>query len=182
ADVVELGANELRRTPAGRKVWSSSPVRVLALTFSARFEDARVREAVALAIDRSAIHTVIFERQGEISAALLPQWLSGFAFLFPAAPELARARTLAGGARGITLAVEDAAARPIAARIALNARDAGLAITVISQPATADACLTELRVTSQDPARVLAAMAAALGAPEPARMESPEALYAAERA
>ena len=31
ADVVELGPNELRRQPAGRRVWTSSPVRVLAL-------------------------------------------------------------------------------------------------------------------------------------------------------
>ena len=137
ADLVELGPAELRRQPAGRKLWTSSPVRVLAVVFSPRFDVARVREALALAVDRSAIHTVLLQRQGEVSAALLPQWLSGYAFLFPAAPELARARTLASGARVITLAVEDAAARPIAERIALNARDAGLAITVTSQPATA---------------------------------------------
>jgi len=47
ADVVELGPNELRRQPAGRKIWSSSPVRLMALIFAPRFEDARVREALA---------------------------------------------------------------------------------------------------------------------------------------
>ena len=130
ADVVELGPNELRRQPAGRRVWSSSPVRVLALVFSPRFDDARVREALALAVDRSAIHSVLLQRQGEVSGALLPQWLSGYAFLFPAAADLGRARQLAPGARPITLGVSDAAARPIAERIALNARDAGLAVSV----------------------------------------------------
>src|ERR1017187_7564591 len=39
ADVVELGPNELRRQPAGRRIWTSSPVRVLALVFAPHFED-----------------------------------------------------------------------------------------------------------------------------------------------
>src|SRR5215813_1562206 len=60
ADVVELGPAEMRRSPAGRKVWTSSPVRVLALVFSNRFDDAAAREALALVVDRSAIHTVLF--------------------------------------------------------------------------------------------------------------------------
>ena len=89
ADVVELGRDELRRNPAGRKVWSSSPVRLLTVVFSPRFEDARVREALALAIDRSNIHSFLLARQGEVSGALLPQWLSGYAFLFPATADLA---------------------------------------------------------------------------------------------
>src|ERR1035438_7669509 len=143
ADVVELGPNELRRLPAGRRVWSSSPVRVLALVFAPRFEDARLREALALAVDRSAIHTVLLQRQGDISGALLPQWLSGYAFLFPAAADLGRARQLASGARPITLGVSDAAARPIAERIVLNARDAGLAVSVTPQAANADVVLLE---------------------------------------
>src|ERR1035437_2887282 len=179
ADVVELGPGELRRQPAGRRIWSSSPVRVLALVFAPRYEDARVREALALAVDRSAIHTVLLQRQGEISGALLPQWLSGYAFLFPAAADLGRARQLAPGARPITLGVSDAAARPIAERIALNARDAGLA---------------ELRIASADPAKALAQIAEALGLPAPQREASPntapnaaanaspEQAYAAERA
>jgi ABC-type transport system substrate-binding protein len=182
ADVVELGPNELRRQPAGRRVWSSSPVRVLALVFAARFEDARVREALALAVDRSAIHTVLLQRQGEISGALLPQWLSGYAFLFPAAADLGRARQLALGARPITLGVTDAAARPIAERIALNARDAGLAVSVAPQAANADVVLVELRIASADPAKALAQIAAALGLPAPPHAESPEQTYAAERA
>src|SRR5207248_1094960 len=72
ADIVELGPDELRRQPAGRRIWSSSPVRLLALVFGTRFEDPRIREALAWAVDRSAIHSVLLQRQGEISCALLP--------------------------------------------------------------------------------------------------------------
>ncbi len=183
ADVVELGPAELRRLPAGRRVWSSAPVRILALVFQPRFDDARVREALALAVDRSAIHTVLLQRQGEVSGALLPQWLSGYAFLFPTTTDLGRARQLAAGARAVTLGVSDPAMRQIAERIALNARDAGLHVTVTAQPESADVRLVELRIAAADPARALAGLAASLGMPEPAvRSDSPEQQYAAERA
>jgi hypothetical protein len=117
---------------------------------------------------------------------LLPQWLSGYAFLFPAAADVAQARTLVVGipaaARAISLGVEDAAARPVAERIALNARDAGLAVSVVPQASTADVRLVEVRIGSLDPALALAGIAASLGLSEPPRADSPEALYAVERA
>ena len=182
ADVVELSVSELRRQPAGRRVWSSSPVRVLALVFAPGFEDARVREALALSVDRSAIHAVLLQRQGEISGALLPQWLSGWAFLFPAAADLGRARQMAAGGRPITLGVSDPAARPIAERIALNARDGGLTVSVTPQTANADVVLRELRIAAEDPGKALGQIASALGLPVPARFDSPEQIYAAERA
>ena len=143
---------------------------------------ARLREALALAVDRSAIHTVLLQRQGEISGALLPQWLSGYAFLFPTQADLGKARGLAAGARAITLSVPENSARPIAERIALNARDAGLSVLIAAPGAAADVRLVELRVSSLEPARALAGLAAALGLPEPQQADSPEALFAAERA
>src|ERR1035437_9130338 len=214
-DVVELGPSELRRQPARRKLWPSAPVRLVALVFAPRVEDARIREALALAVDRAAIHNVLLQRQGEVSAALLPQWLSGYAFLFPAAADAARGRTLVAGipaaaraitlgvedtaargaaggrARGagippaagaITLGVEDTAARAIAERIALNARDAGLAVSVVPQAAGADVRLVEVRIGALYRARPRAGIAVSLGLPEPQPADSPEALYAAERA
>ena len=181
ADLVERGPMELRRQPAGRKVWTSSTVRVLALVFASRFDDARAREALAHAVDRAAIHNVLLQRQGEVSGALVPQWLSGYAFLFPTAADLPRARELGRGARPITLGVSEAAARPIAERIALNARDAGLAVSVTPQAPAADAALVELRITSAEPAKALAELAAALGLPAPPHADTPEQVYAAER-
>jgi hypothetical protein len=189
ADLVELGPNELRRQPAGRKVWPSAPVRVLALVFGPRVDDPRVREALSLAVDRGAIHRVLLQQQGEISGALLPQWLSGYAFLFPAAADGARARTLLSGlpavSRTLTLSADDAAQRPIAERIALNARDVGLSVMVVGGNAAAgnaDVRLAEFRIVSTDPARALTVVAAAIGATSPARAATPEALLAAEKA
>jgi hypothetical protein len=185
ADVVQLGPEPLRRDAPGRRLWISAPVRVVAIAFQARVEDARLREALALAVDRAAIHNVLLQRQGEASGALLPQWLSGFAFLFPGAADLVRARSLLAAvpaaARRLTLAVDDAAWQPVAERIALNARDAGLSVIIVPR-AAADARLVEVRFASSDPARALADLAAALALPEPPRAASPEALYAAESA
>ena len=76
--------------------------RLLALAFSPRFDDARVREALALAVDRTSIHRVLLQRQGEVSGSLLPQWLSGYAFLFPDSADLARARALMAGRYFVT--------------------------------------------------------------------------------
>lgn len=186
ADVVELEGNEARRSAPGRNAWASAPVRVVAVVFQPRVADARVREGLALAVDRTAIYNVLLQRQGEISGALLPQWLSGYAFLFPAAADLARARALAAdapaSARRITLAAEDPADQPMAERISLNARDAGLTVVVVARGADADARLVEARVTSSDASAALKALAAELGLPEPPRADSPEALYAAESA
>ena len=78
--------------------------------------------------------------------------------------------------------MEDPAWQPIASRIALNARDAGLMLSPAAVNAAADVRLVEVRIASAEPARALAGIAAALGLPEPARADSPEAVYAAERA
>jgi peptide/nickel transport system substrate-binding protein len=185
ADVIELGPAELRQRPAGRNVWTSSPVRMMVLVFGPRVEDAHLREALALAVDRSAIFTVLLQRQGEIAGALLPQWLSGYSFLFNSAPDLARARGLVAGlpepARTLSLVASDATQRPIADRIALNARDAGVAVSVNAAGA-GDVRLMEVRIGSAEPSGALAGVAAALGLPEPPNADSPQALYDAERA
>ena len=186
ADVVELGPGEARRAGVSRKTWSSAPVRLLALVFAERVTDARVREALALAVDRSAIHNVLLQRQGEIAGGLLPQWISGYAFLFATAADLNRARSLASTespqARVLTLSFDAPSLRPIAERIALNARDVGLAVSVSPRAAGADVRLVEQRILDAQPARALAGLAAALRLPPPARADSPEELYAAERA
>jgi MarR-like DNA-binding transcriptional regulator SgrR of sgrS sRNA len=186
ADVVEVGPGEARRLGAGRKLWSSAPVRLLALVFGPHVTDSRVREALALSVDRAAIHNVLFQRQGDITGALLPQWISGYAFVFPTAADPGKGRNLIAALppplRSLTLSLDDAAWRPVADRIALNARDAGVAVTVGAPHPNADVRLVEIRVTSAQPWEALANLAASLGLPQPARGASTEALYAAERA
>jgi peptide/nickel transport system substrate-binding protein len=186
ADVIELAPGESRRGAAGRKMWVSAPVRIVALVFGPRVEDARVREGLALAVDRTAILNVLLQKQGEISGALLPQWISGYAFLFPSAADLGKARALIAaappGARNLSLGVEDASLRAMADRVALNARDVGLAVTTAPQGSAGDIRLVEVEVASSEPARALAGVATALGLIAPARMDSAEAVYNAERA
>src|SRR5262249_6741109 len=65
ADVVEIGPSEVRRAvERGRKIWSSAPGELMALVFGGgrSAEDARLREALALSIDRAAIHNVLLQK------------------------------------------------------------------------------------------------------------------------
>jgi hypothetical protein len=186
ADVVELSPDELRRPAPGRKLWQSEKARVLALAFGARASDARLREALAWAVDRAAIYNVLLRKQGEAAGALLPQWLSGFAFLFPATQDLQRARALVSAvpaaSRRLTYGADDPANREMADRIALNARDAGMTLAPAPPGAAPDVRIAEARIPFSETAKSLAALASAFGLPEPARADSPDALYAAERA
>jgi len=159
----------------------------LALQFTPRVSDPRIREALALSIDRNAIHNVLLQRRGEVTGALLPQWISGYAFLFPTPVDLAKARSLVAEltppARALALSYDDPAFRNIAERIAVNARDAGLAISVGLRNAAADLRLVEVRIASADPSRALAQLSVALALPEPPAdaLGSPEELVNAER-
>jgi peptide/nickel transport system substrate-binding protein len=188
ADVVEIGPADLRRaSERGGTVWSSAPLDLIALVVApGRVEDPRVRQALALSIDRAAMHNVLLQKQGEVSAALLPQWLSGYAFAFAAAQELARARALVVALpprdRTLALAYDPAitAARALAERVAINARDAGLTVLVSPQNPQADLRLVASRVPSLDPARALTGLAAALGLETSGLALSSEVLYESE--
>jgi ABC-type transport system substrate-binding protein len=183
ADIVELGFGDTRRTMQnGKRSWTSPPVDLLALGFEAS-TDEHVREAVALSIDRATIHAVLLQRQGVPAGAILPQWLSGYAFLFPAARDLDRARQLARGAAPIALAYDtaDPTARLIADRIAVNAREAGLAIRPVAAGAQAAAVhIIRTRVNWPDLSHALRSVTPA--GPAPPAADSPQAIYDAERA
>ena len=192
ADVVELSIEDARReTQRGVKTWISAPSDLLAVVFDpgrAAVEDPRVRAAVALSIDRAAIHGVLLEKQGESTGALLPEWITGYAFLFPGARDLERARQSAAalprGAPRLSLSYDaaDPVARPIAERIALNAREAGVAIQV-APDGKADMRLARVHLRSLEPAQDLADLAAAFHLGEliePAAMAA-EARYQVER-
>ena len=185
ADVIELPLTDVRRAQQqGARVVVSPPNRVLALILDTTRPDAdRLRDALALSIDRSAIRNVLLQHQGEVSGALLPQWLTGYAFLFPSDRNLARARELAAGAQPLSFAWDSQSEllRPIAERIVLNAGEAGLTL----RPAGSDKPdlrLMLLRVSSTDAKQALEDMAIALGAPiAPGTHDDPQSLYQAER-
>ena len=167
ADVIES---------TSRKQTSAVPTQVLALQFDARVPDV-IREAVAFSIDRSTIHSVILQKQGEASGALLPQWLSGYSFIFATARNVARARQLvtAPAALAFSYDSKDAVLRPVAQRIEVNVREAG--ITLRWSAGTGDVKLMRLPVTSRDPMVALEDMAAILKTPLAASVP-----YEAERA
>jgi peptide/nickel transport system substrate-binding protein len=188
-DIAELSPADVRRaTEHGRTVWASANIRLIALAVEpGRMADPRLREALARSIDRPPMYNVLLQKQGEISAALLPQWISGYAFIFPTAPDVARARVLVSAlplaGRAIVLSFDPGmpAARQIAERVAVNARDAGLTVQVAPQGQPADVRLVETRIHNPDPARALARLASGFGLETPAVAATLEATYEFER-
>ncbi|MBI4910092.1 MAG: hypothetical protein HY820_41125 [Acidobacteria bacterium] len=152
ADVVEIPWNEFRRSHQRPfKVMQSRPTECISLFFDSPKVPPNVRDAVALAIDRSSIHNVLLLKQGEATGALLPQWLSGWAFTFPALRDVARAKRVAPNAT-LTFAYDkqDALLRAIGDRIVLNASEASIALKPAAGP-SADLRLGLLRLNGPDP-------------------------------
>jgi peptide/nickel transport system substrate-binding protein len=192
ADLVEIPIADARRAAQrSLRTWTSAPAELVALVFERgriAANDARTREAVALSIDRAAIQNVLLDRQGESTGAALPGWLSGYAFLFPAARDIERARQLAvesvkpGTRFSLVYDPADPLARPIVDRIALNAREAGIGIQAVPG-VRGDLRLIRYRLRSLDPAEALGEIAAVAGLESQIQILgiTPEALFAAER-
>ncbi len=193
-DVIEVPADQARRAAqSGQRIVASSPAELLALVFSPKVQDPRVREALSAAIDRASIHGVLLQKQGEATASLLPQWVSGYAFLYPTARnEQALQVRAAGSPQALTLAYDwsDPVAKTVAERVAVNARDAGLTVQVFGEnlanrAGNADLTLVRVGLPSPRPSVALAAIAADFGYKEQAQQiaatTAPQALYAAER-
>jgi len=187
ADVFDVPFGSLRRIlPETTRIWQSAPGELLAVV-AADIPPVAV-QALALAIDRDPIVNVLAQRRGEPAFGLLPQWLSGYEFLFRASPDLARARQLVSQVKlnPLTLgyAGNDSFARSVAERIALNARDAG--ITVQPAPNSSGSLrLVRWPLESADAAADLAGLARSLGLPErtiAVDASKPETLYEAEKA
>jgi ABC-type transport system substrate-binding protein len=143
--------------------------------------DSRVREALGLAINRAAITNVLLQRRGTPASGLLPQWLTGYEFMFPGSINLEHARELRADAAAyvvitpIMLAYDaaDPLSKLVAERIALDAREAGIIVQpyaethVNSKTArlsmNADAVLLRIPVQSVEPSVALAALSNDLG-------------------
>jgi ABC-type transport system substrate-binding protein len=131
--------------------------------------DPRVREALNLAINRAAISNVLLQRRGIPASGLLPQWLTGYEFMFGSATNIERARELRADAAAfvvispISLAYDfsDPLAKLVAERIAVDAREAGIIVQPYAEShinskaarssMNADAVLLRTSLASLDP-------------------------------
>ncbi len=141
ADIIEAvsqAANGAERhgTSSSSSSSLSLPVELLALVFSqnSKAQDPRLREALALAIDRKPIQSVLLKGAGEPAASILPNWMTGYSAVFSAQANPQRARTVLADSRqpslnlryGLSFDPRDPQAQLIAERIALNAREVGI--------------------------------------------------------
>jgi hypothetical protein len=181
ADFAEIPAEDARRAAEhGVRVSRSRPDELLALVFlrgggpkRSRVVDGRVREAIALSIDRAAIVNFILQKEGEPAGGLLPQWSSGTAFLFSTAADVVHAKELSAQivpAPKIVLGYDsgDSLEQAVAERIAVDAREARIQLTAQAvRPGlenASDARLVRLRMQSKSPGLALESFIDTLGA------------------
>jgi MarR-like DNA-binding transcriptional regulator SgrR of sgrS sRNA len=148
-DIATIPAEMLLRAQQERLrivVSRNSELITLVATRTGESLDVRLRQALAATVDRAALLNFVFQKQGEIAPSLLPNRITGYAALFPSAPDAARARELRAEApRPMVIGYDpaDSTLQLVAERIALNAREDGLQA---SASATGDADFTVERV------------------------------------
>lgn len=139
ADIADVAPDRARIDASrGVRISASDPTELVALIFSrssTRAKDIRIRQALSLAIDRSSLVDFVLQKEGAPAGALLPQWSSGYEFLFSTAPDTAAARQITSQispAHALRLGydADDSMERMIAERIAVNAQAAGISISV----------------------------------------------------
>jgi hypothetical protein len=120
----------------------------------------KLREAVSLSLDRQTMANVLLQKQAEPAAALLPKWLSGYAFLFTMETNLEHAKeiraTLPASVATITgplrLRVDAPGdlAKLLGERVAVNPRQAAILVQVVNRAVSRGA--SDATTTSSDPA------------------------------
>jgi ABC-type transport system substrate-binding protein len=149
ADLVELSPELVHRaTQDNLRVWTSSAVTFYGLRFDepqAIPTDPKLRESLSLALDRTTMANVLLQRQAEPSCTLLPQWLSGYAFLFHLEGNVARAKEIraalppnvAAGSVLLRLRVDASGdlAKLLGERVAVNARQSSIAVQIVNASA-----------------------------------------------
>jgi MarR-like DNA-binding transcriptional regulator SgrR of sgrS sRNA len=175
ADVVQVAPESIHRAQAEAKtVTSSQPQELMALVFASEARsdaEAHARNALALSIGTPALNNVILQGGGEPTGALLPNWVSGYAFVFPSGgtPETVRQeRTQAQQSPSWTLGhdASDPVAHLAAERISLNARDAGITLQLTSS-SSSDVRLVRIPLPSSDARVALRELARSLQLPQP---------------
>jgi len=167
----------------------SRPAELLAIVFlqpdhdpSSRKKpvDAHIREAISDSLNRAAISNVLLQRKAAPATALLPQWLTGYEFMFADKnnPEQARKlRMETGAVPPVTLAYDfaDPVSKMVAERIAVDAREAGITVQTYGEShintrsgrkaSNADAVLLKLQLPALDSSAALAGIADNLDLP-----------------
>lgn len=189
ADLVEVPAEQLRLAQQQHlTVIASPPVTLLALAVadSSVLASPSLRAAVAFAVDRSALSNVIFQKQGEVTASLLPSALSGYAFLFPTDRDLNKAHEVRGGLNtpSLTLAADNNPTMQLAAqRLALNLHEAGFNVQVANASTALhkDMALLRLPLVTSQPQPALESIFRSVGVSTPVLDDTPTGLYRVER-
>lgn len=146
ADLIDIPPDLVRKARQDNlRVWNSPPSTLLALRFDdaqPASSDPRLREALDLSLDRDTMANVLLQKQALPAPALLPQWLSGYAFLFGTPMNLDRAKQIrstlpantAAGADPLRLRVDAVGdlMKLLGERVAVNARQANIAIQLVS--------------------------------------------------
>jgi len=189
-DLVEVAAEQSHRVAMeGRPVAASEPMELIALLFAHDAQtpaEKSLRDALALSVDRASIRSVLLQGTGQPAGGILPNWMSGYGFVFPADADLARARhereeVKVAPVWTIGYDPGDSISHLLAERIALNAKDAGLTLQPTTA-ATADLRVARIPLAASDPWIALSEVAAATGLVRPAAHGgSIEELYAAEQ-
>ena len=189
AQFIEIPSEQARHAATeGRNIESSSPVELIALVFNTEAQtpnDRKLRDALSLSIDRKSLNAVVAQNGGELSASLLPNWMTGYGFLFSSDTNLTRAQQERGevpqaGLWSLGFNANDPILRLMAERVVLSARDAGLRMQLVNG-SSGDVRLVRVTVISLDPQVALVDLATRLGLPAPAVGKGTiEDLYAAE--
>jgi peptide/nickel transport system substrate-binding protein len=176
ADVITIEPTDARTLAQRQFTIARSPSRdLVALTFEAHLTgaaDAAFRRTVASTIDRPSITRVVLQGDGEPAEALLPSSISGYApsVLTKSSAPLSRAAIAALPPTRRTLALRidpgDSMMLAIAQRIAVNARDAGIIVTIQAQAGIGprpDLRMIRLPIEQTTRGRALDALMTAIG-------------------
>jgi hypothetical protein len=188
AQLIEVAPEQAHRAASeGRRIEISAPGELLALVFnrdSQSAADSKQREALSLSIDRRLLNSVVLQTSGEPGGSLLPNWMTGYGFLFPAEVNLIRAQqeraeVPESSVWNLGFDGNDSILRVLAERIVLNARDAGLRLQLAT--GASEVRLVRVSLASLDAQVALSELTKALGVPQ-ARMNSGSVddLYLAE--
>lgn len=189
AQVIEVPPDALRAA-GSRQLRTSEPIELVALLFAREAQapdETKQRQALALSIDRNALNNVVLQGGAAAAGSLLPDWLSGYGFLFAKDRDITRAQQMRAELAqapqwSLGFDQNDPLERVIAERILLNASDAGLRLQLTNR-SDADVRLVRVKVDSLDLQLALRELCKALGISPPQLLgNSADDLYHAETA